>query len=135
MNDYKGLNNRVFLVNLYSGKIDLNLESNYDFIILVDKESDSDFIRKQGLNLVATGEFAYHLYGIHAEKCEKEFLNQIETLSINHPYGAVYRHETLQSICEHFNKEKNLRTLVPFKIIVIYDCEDLLNEFLMSSQS
>ena len=53
-------------MNLYSGKIDLNLESNYDFIILVDKESDSDFIRKQVLNLVATGEFTYHLYGIHA---------------------------------------------------------------------
>lgn len=73
------------------------------------------------------------MYGIQAEQWEKEFLKQIETLSMPHPHGAVYRHETLQSIREYFKKENNLRTLVPFKIVVIYDCEDLLNEFLMSS--
>ena len=54
MNDYKALNNRTFLMNLYSGKIDLTPGTNYDFIFLVDKESDEDFIRKQVLNLVAT---------------------------------------------------------------------------------
>ena len=54
MNDYKALNNRTFLMNLYSGKIDFTPETNYDFIFLVDKESDEDFIRKQVLNLVAT---------------------------------------------------------------------------------
>ena len=47
MNDYKALNNRTFLMNLYSGKIDLTPGTNYDFIFLVDKESDEDFIRKQ----------------------------------------------------------------------------------------
>ena len=47
MNDYKALNNRTFLMNLYSGKIDLTPGTNYYFIFLVDKESDEDFIRKQ----------------------------------------------------------------------------------------
>ena len=54
MNDYKALNNRTFLMNLYSGKIDLTPGTNYYFIFLVDKESDEDFIRKKVLNLVAT---------------------------------------------------------------------------------
>lgn len=45
MNDYKALNNRTFLMNLYSGKIDLTPGTNYDFIFLVDKESDE--VRKQ----------------------------------------------------------------------------------------
>ena len=47
MNDYKALNSRTFLINLYSGKIDLTPGTNYYFIFLVDKESDEDFIRKQ----------------------------------------------------------------------------------------
>ena len=47
MNDYKALNNRTFLMNLFSGKIDFTPGTNYDFIFLVDKESDEDFIRKQ----------------------------------------------------------------------------------------
>ena len=40
MNDYKALNNRTFLMNLYSGKIDLTPGTNYDFIFLVDIKSD-----------------------------------------------------------------------------------------------
>ncbi|WP_318714257.1 hypothetical protein [Treponema sp.] len=79
MNDYKALNNRTFLINLYSGKIDLTPGTNYDFIFLVEKESDEDFIRKQVLNLVATGEFSFHMYGIHAEQWEKEFLKSMFT--------------------------------------------------------
>lgn len=47
MNDYKALNNRTFLMNLFSGKIDFTPGTNYYFIFLVDKESDEDFIRKQ----------------------------------------------------------------------------------------
>lgn len=132
MNEYQALNERIFLMNLYSGKIDLIPGTNYDFIILVDKESDAEFIRKQVLNLVTTGEFSYHLYGNNAELWEKEFLIQINNLTTNHPHGAVYRHETLQSLRDYFNKEKNIRTLVPFKIVVMYDDKDLLNDFFAS---
>ncbi len=47
MNDYKALNNRTFLMNLFSGKIDFTPGTNYDFIFLVDIKSDEDLIRKQ----------------------------------------------------------------------------------------